>query len=218
MQRMHELMNKAVVLYQKAIRVEPRLISAYNGLIQIGYMDSQRKIGEAAFEAARKIDPTCLNLIGTELIAREERWGGSYEKMRELEDTITPYIDKRPLLGLYLNWAETDRGESFCIEGSYSEAENVLRKLPDKTPYVEPYRALACAIGHQAKAADWSEIAALVEAWRFDPSDADNNYQRAKVLLQSSQREFAALVLRRAIASNPEDADLRNLLSATELN
>lgn len=216
MQRMHDLMNESVKLYQKALGIEPRLIPADDGLIQIGYTDSRSDMGRAAFEAAKKLDPTCQGLLEVEMVARQERWGGSYRQMRELEDEIRPYVAPKPLLGLFLDSAETDRGETLCIAESYAEAETVLRKLLSRTPNVEPYRALACALGHQEKAADWYEIAALVEASRFDSTSADSNFQRAKVLWQSSQPALAASILHRAIASNPNDADLHRMLSDIE--
>jgi tetratricopeptide (TPR) repeat protein len=214
MQRMHDLLGKAATLYQKALRIEPRLMPAYAGLINVGMYDSREELRTSAFEAAQRLDPACDSVIRFEMTAREPRWGGSYEQMQALESAIVPYIKSRPLLGLYIGSAEADRGEMLSSTEHYAEAAAVLSKISKLTPAVPPCDCLAISMLHLGnEALHWDDIISVIAAARYDSYDKDSNLNRGTLLVRFRRTDLGLRYLKRASAIAPNEGDLHMYVS-----
>lgn len=106
---MSEIVKQAVPLYQKAVRINPSLLPAHVGLINIGMLDSDAKIESSARESAMAADPMCADMMRRTLTALTPRWGGSHAQMMEyLVEVVEPSIAKRPLNGQYMAYVIED--------------------------------------------------------------------------------------------------------------
>jgi len=203
MQNMHDFFDKSALLYQKALRIEPRLMPAYVGLIVIGSFDSRQELRAQAFKAAQRIDPACDSIINYEMDARRPRWGGSYEQMQQLEAAITPFLKRRPLLGLYIGSTLADQGEMLCSNKQYAQAELALSKIPPLTTNTTPYHCLAYSMLSQGThAIPWKNIMYVIAASRFDFDDKDENLTRGKILNMFGRPDMAQKYLQRGNAAS----------------
>lgn len=116
MARMSELVERAVPLYRKAITLNPRLMPAYEGMLNVAKADSLDAVGEEAFEGANAHDPACPTIAKERMNALLPRWGGSYEQMEAYAARLRPLVPQRPLLALYVASMHADMGDMLSRE------------------------------------------------------------------------------------------------------
>ena len=108
MSRMSELVERAVPLYRKAIAANPRLMPAYEGLLNVATGDSLDTVATEAVRGAKAVDPACVAVAKERMRALQPRWGGSYEAMDAYVEELRPLIATRPLLAQFLGSPAAD--------------------------------------------------------------------------------------------------------------
>lgn len=221
MARMEEFAKLALDLYEKALKIEPRLMPAYVGLISVSGMASDPTRQSWAFKTANKVDPACVSVMRVAMGLLRPRWDGSYPAMQQYAETMEPFVARRPLLGLHLQDALQDLGNVLWRGKKYDEAVAILKPAALQTTNVNLYYELGWSMvntGHT-----WDAMEILLEAGRFD--DAPNvDYQFAilslgRALMVTAKRpDWASRYLKQAISLKPDDSYAHYQLAASYLN
>lgn len=122
--RMSELADQAMAQYREAIRINPRLIAAHTGMLQVAMFDSRDEVESEAFEAANKLDPACAELANVHMRSMSPRWGGDYEQMLAYANALAANVARRPQLAIYLARPYGDRG-SVLLDAEQYDQETV---------------------------------------------------------------------------------------------
>jgi tetratricopeptide (TPR) repeat protein len=219
--RMAEFAKLALDLYDKALKVEPRLMPAYVGLISVSGMASDPARQSRAFKAAAKVDPACVSMMRVTMGLLRPRWDGSYPAMQQYAETMAPFVARRPLIGIHLQDALQDIGNVLWRDKKYDQAIAVLKPATLQTTNVNLYYELGWSMVNAAN--DWDTMEILLEAARFDHSP-DADYQFAirslgRLLLLTAKRpDWAARYLKEAVALKPDDSFAHYSLAASYLN
>lgn len=100
---MSTIIQQSTPLYQKAIKLDPKVLPAYIGMLNTAMMDSDELIERRAKEQGLQADPECSDLMRNILTSLKPRWGGDYKQMLLFtETTVKPSIKNRPLNGQYM--------------------------------------------------------------------------------------------------------------------
>lgn len=218
MDRMREFSNLAIPLYQRALQIEPRLLPAYAGLIDIGMRDGRRsELGEKAFQDANRIDPSCKVVTGYQMTSLEPRWGGSYPAMLKLSDELAPHVSERPLLALNTIWPIADLGDRLRSADKYDEAVKALTPIMALTSNPDPYEDLGISMLQSEKGSLWEALVYLLEASRFDEGEQYVNRRRGRLLVEAQRPEWAEKYAKRAVELDPDDPVAHYWLGATYL-
>jgi tetratricopeptide (TPR) repeat protein len=201
MARMDEYHDKARALYEQALKLEPKLMPAYAGLVNL----DSNNASSASFDAGYKIDPACKVLLSQRMDALRPRWGGSYPQMLALEAQMLPYLDKRPLLALSRIWPYEDMHDLAYKAEKYDLAIEVLKPMIAVSSSPQVYEDLATAMYMQKKDADpWERLSYSVQATRFRPGDAWDARERARLqLVLANDAETANRSAAAAVAAEP---------------
>jgi tetratricopeptide (TPR) repeat protein len=219
--RMGEFAKLALDLYEKALKVEPRLMPAYVGLISVSGMASDPARQGRAFKTATRVDPACVAVMRVTMGLLRPRWDGSYPAMQQYAETMAPFVARRPLVATHLQDALQDIGNVLWRDTKYDQAIAVLKPAALQTTSVNLYYELGWSMANASNAWDTMEI--LLEASRFD-SSPDADYQFAirslgRLLLLTAKRpDWATRYLKEAIALKPDDSYAHYLLAASYLN
>src|SRR5690606_7564819 len=74
LRRMSELVERAIPYFEKAISINPKLMPAYTGMIDMGKLDSRPRLVREAIRQAEKLDPACPELARMRMHALQPRW------------------------------------------------------------------------------------------------------------------------------------------------
>ncbi|HVI59902.1 MAG TPA: hypothetical protein VM619_13660 [Luteimonas sp.] len=213
-ERMNEFAGLAIDLYRRAIEVEPRLLPAYVGLMDIGNIASASELEAWARQAATRIDPACKSVTGTQMAGLEPRWGGSYPEMLRLSREIAPFVSQRPLLALNTIWPAVDLADVLSRNNQDAKAIDVLEPVVLETTHPQAYEILATSM--LATDGDpWQTLVYLLEAARFRQGRpyVTRSLGRA-LLLQARHPEWGLRYLKEAAKADPDDAYTHYLMGA----
>lgn len=219
LQRMSEFIDLAIDHYQRALKIEPRLLPAYIGLIRAGTLDSRPEIERAAILLAKKIDPACRSISHAQMDALRPRWGGSYAEMIKLSMEIEPFVAQRPLLTQNTVLPVVDMGDRLLAASEFDEAIRTIRPILALTTHPKPYDDIAKAM--QSIKADnrWEALMYFLEARRFYEGESFENKSLGRLLLQIARKpEWASRYLKMSLVSSPDDAHAHYLLAASYLH
>jgi hypothetical protein len=139
LRRMSEFADESVPLYAEAIRLNPRLMPAYDGLLEVAMLDSRADDERRAIAGAQAIDPSCVTMARKRMRAISPRWGGSYEEMLAYANELGAYVGRRPQLANFIAAPFADRGDRLVDADQYTREtadtlDIALRKARTKRP------------------------------------------------------------------------------------
>lgn len=208
MRRMSELAGQAIPHFEKALALNPRLIPAYTGMIDIGMLDSRPELEARARRAAEALDPACPELANVTMRSLLPRWGGSYEQMVDHVGTLSRFMMQRPHLAIYRAQPLGDVGELLLDRDPVPE--QALEALEAAIAMGSDEDALENA-GTAARnllsgpSGDARQLAYYLQAARFRMPDA----WEARVLgslLVATEPEWSLKYTLRALELKPDDA------------
>jgi tetratricopeptide (TPR) repeat protein len=200
--RMREYHDKARALYEQALKLEPKLMPAYVGLVHLDFNGDST----AAFEIGRRVDPGCKPLMSMRMSALRPRWGGSYPRMVALELQILPQLPKRPLLALSRIWSYEDVYDLAYKAEKYDLAVEALKPMVAVSSSPQIYEDLATAMFMKKDVDPWERLSYSVQITRFRPGDAWNARERAHLQLTlANDAEGANRSAAAAVAAEPEN-------------
>ncbi len=204
LQRMSELAEQGLDMYGKAIRLEPRLLPAYLGVMHLARLDSREAIGDAAFDHADAIDPACRYLSRERMNSLQQRWGGSMEAMEAYAKELEPLVAARPLLAMSIILPAIDRGDDFEREGDSAAMIKVLEPAARIAPQSDMLEDLGVHMWH-ADADPWQTLAYLLTAYRFSNDNVLPARARGGLMLNAGDPAWALQSLQRAADLEPAD-------------
>jgi tetratricopeptide (TPR) repeat protein len=216
MRRMSELADAAIPYFERAISINPKLIAAHVGLLEIGMLDSRPEIEERAFASAEKVDPACVALANARMRALQPRWGGSYEQMLAYARRISAHVPGRPHLAMYVGAPFADRGNRLAADKQFTaETLEILEIAIAAGSHEGAMRDAAnVAINLTGSAPDPVKGAAyLLQESRFRENTAWGARQIAWQLVRT-EPEWSLKYAYRAVELAPENTFAQYLLGA----
>jgi tetratricopeptide (TPR) repeat protein len=216
MARMREFDVLAIDHYQRALELEPRLMPAWVGLINLSRRDSDEGLERRAIKAARKLDPGCVSVVRTQMFNLQPRWGGSWAQMLALAEELAPMVAERPLVALATVQPAIDVSDVLLRDKDHAKVIEVLKLAVLQSTDAEAHENLAQALQvTDAAATRWQALAHYLTAGRFAEGTAWTNRERGRLLLQAGRAPWAQRYLARAVAQDPDDATGHFLYAAS---
>lgn len=222
MRKMGELVAQSIPLYEEALRIEPRLMPAYVGLLDLAMTDSRHELERAVIARAREHDPACISMARQMMTALEPRWGGSYEEMLSLAAQLSPLVGDRPLLAMHVGSPYGDRGDRLRAQEQYTKEAMDILAIALRTGSNEEHMRDAAIVAINLVAADggpqhWYALAALLQEARFREGSAWADRQIAWYLVRE-EPEWGLRHALRAVEREPESGFGQYMLAAAYYN
>lgn len=193
----------AIPYFEKAIELNPELVVAYDGLYNLGMLESRHDLKAAMFAAMQEIDPFCVEFAGHVSTSMRPRWGGSYEEMLAYSQGLARHMDERPELATYLARPYGDRGSILLKEEQYDRTTTDLLDIAVKTGSDEDSLLSASDAARRIDKDEDKAAAYLLQASRFKGL----NSAAASILSWYLLRMEPELSVRYALAALNEDPD-----------
>ncbi|MES2018265.1 MAG: TonB family protein [Pseudomonadota bacterium] len=201
--RMSELIAKAVPYNEKALQLEPRLLPALVGLLQMARIDSREQMAQEAFVRAGQLDPACREMAKAMMTSLEPRWGGSEQAMHAYAQHLATLVAARPLLGMALVLPEGDQADLLYKDEKYQQVIKVLEPTLDVAPHPDLLALLGESMMRE-NADPWRILSVLLVAYRFDEAKFQAAVDRGAVMQQLGEAEWALKSLQTAQKLEPE--------------
>jgi tetratricopeptide (TPR) repeat protein len=218
MRKMSEFADKAIPLFDEAIRLNPRLMPAYVGLLDMGMVDSRGDVERRAFEGAEQVDPACFEMARKRMVAMEPRWGGSYERMLAYGNELAAHFQQRPRLASLQGIAFANRGGALMEGKEYVGESMELLDLAVRKGVIEDALADAGVMAYRSKDRHrdgWKGLAYLLQESRFRPSNPWAARQIAWHMGQLDEPEWAVRYALRAVQADPSSGYGHFILGAS---
>ena len=216
LRRMSELSTLAVEQFERALAIEPRLLPAWVGLMDVARRDSRAELFSRAEREALALDAACVRVARQRMFARQPRWGGSHEEMATLAGEYRPLMDRRPLLALATFQPQLDAAQMLRLDDGHAQAIAGLQPIVLESTDPEAPSALAGSlIAVDAAGNRWPALEYLLAAGRFDEHDAWANRERGRALLVMHEPAWAQRYLARAVADAPDHAEGHQLYASS---
>lgn len=217
-QRMERFAEQALPLYREAIRIEPRLLPAYAGLLNLGILTSRDDLQREAIAGAQAQDPGCVEMARQRMNALEPRWGGSYEEMLSFGAELSRHLPRRPQLAIHVAAPYADRGDVLVSEDAFTREtvailEAAVRIGSNEGALRQAANVVLNLPASEGGADHWKGVAMLLQEHRFNETSAWAHRQIGWQLLRLDP-QWALRHAQRAEALDPEDAFGQYLLGA----
>lgn len=188
---------------ERAISINPRVMPAYSGLIQVAKLAGNRDLAERSIRQATQVDPATFFPRAVLSNMYEPRWGGSFEAMDRLAADAMPLVDENPRLVDLKVTAFAARGLPFHWAHDYPAA---LREFEKGLAEGPDHFYLDLAQNASGKANDYvRSIELLTQILRFSPNDITARRTRAYYLAQLGRDDWATSDLDIVLRANPRD-------------
>ena len=220
LRRMSELVERAIPYFEKAISINPKLMPAYTGMIDMGKLDSRPRLVREAIRQAEKLDPACPELARMRMHALQPRWGGSYEEMLAYSNQLATYLDRRPQLAIYTGKPYADRGDRLIADDQYTRQTAEILEIAIKAGSDEDALRDAANVAMNLKDGDpdrWKGLAYLLQEERFGETNAWGKRMIAWELVQR-EPEWSLRYSQRAVELDADKGFGHYLLAAGYYN
>jgi len=202
-QQVYAYTKEAIPLYHRAAELDPALIPAYEGAMNLAMVASEDSVQGWALREAAERDPGCPMMAKVTLNALKPRWGGSYPVMEAYQGRLAEYLGERPLVALYLTASLGDEADRRLADKQYDARTVEVLETAIRTGGGEgEFRHAASAV-RLSKGEPWKAYAYALQAERFQPGDTWTAQQLAEVL-EPRDPAWARLTISRAIAKEPD--------------
>lgn len=220
LENMRALVDRAIPLFERASKLEPRLLPAYVGLMEVANLTGRDELGETAFAAAQALDPTCLYVVRERLRSLKPRWGGSYPQMLAYMEELTPHLREHPAIAIYFPVVYEDRLQYIEGDDLYkAPAASFMDQAVDIGSYDEALHSAGDIALHRKDAPIevWRGLALLLQEARFKYGSAGANRNIAFYLVRT-EPEWALQYIARSYQQEPDDSELQYVLGAALYN
>lgn len=207
---MHEFAGKANADFAEALSLNPRLISAYSGMMRVAQLVGDRTLIERAAQAGLALDPADSRIYLDWMTASEPRWGGSIEQMSRIAKLASEHIDENPILNLVVVKPSGYEATAFQNRGDDTSALKALEGALVAAPSGD-YLSRAGQAANKTKQYE-KAIWYFSEARRFRGEDLDDLSARAYVLIQVGHADWAKETLANVSLASAHDPWLANVL------
>lgn len=209
--------REAVALFEKSLRLEPKLLPAHAALMDLARSTGDELLAGSAFAQATRVDPACRVTTKYRMLSLLPRWGGSYQAMDAYATELAQYFARRPLVALTAVLPLDDRGDVLFRAGKYAQAVVALSPGAALTPYPDLFEKLGRSMAQQSGVDDWKVLATLLSAYRYGEGDPFVVNERGRMLNWAGDFEWSLKSLKGVLALQPDNANT-NLLYGTALH
>lgn len=222
MRLMSQHAEEAIPFLRKALRIEPRLMPAHAGLLDIGMLDSRPALEREAVQLANRQDPACLYMARQRMQAAQPRWGGDYQDMLAIAAELSRHLDKRPLLAIHVAAPYGDRGDRMVAEEVYTREAAAILDVAVRSGSNESHLRDAAAVArnlpdNEGGPEPWKSLSLLLQESRFNTVSAWADRQIAWYLVRH-EPEWSLRHALRAYGSEPDVGFGHYLLGAAYHN
>ena len=119
---MRESNYKAAIDLDKALKLNPRFLPAYQKLLEVGMNSFGHEFLDKVFNAAMQQNPNSFYIYSKYIYANEPKWGGSYQKLESIADEAQKHLDQNPRLYNLRAQKYIALGNSKSSDKEYKEA------------------------------------------------------------------------------------------------
>lgn len=214
-ERMAVLAPQAIALAGTALRLEPKLLSAYEVIIGMEMLNGGDVLSEAAYQRAIAIDPACRNITRIKMRTFRPRWGGSDEEMDAYARELAPLVKSRPLIAMTMILADDEKADDFDSADMHDAAIAVRIPAAKKAPQVEMVNKLGMRLARNDLGKNQPALMYLLTGYRFGFAEFRELREMARILMEFGDHDWARKVLFRAQALKPEDGWVFSYLGQT---
>jgi len=204
--RMHDFADKAKSDLEESLRLNPRVIAAYHGLLRIAQLTGDDELRKSSVKQALALDPADQWVYDDWMDAVEPKWGGSMQEMQRVADASASHAGSNPLLS-------RARGRPLCYVAQQTTCEQC--EPADHLKVLEMYRESAafgpsaCFLKGAGEAAENAgELDAALRYYsqgiRLLGND-DLRVRRADLLHRFGRTDLALEDFGKAVARNPRN-------------
>lgn len=210
LRRMSALVAQAVPLFRKAIALEPRLMPAYVGMLDVAMLDSQLATEREAYQGAMAQDPACLEFARQRMQSLTPRWGGGYEDMLSFGVQLSGHVARRPQLAIHIAAPYGDRGDRLMKDGEFTrdtvEVFDIALRIGSNESHLRDAANVILNLPESDGGPErWRGVALLLQEQRFNTTNAWAHRQIAWQLLHD-EPEWALRHALLAVELEPDDA------------
>jgi tetratricopeptide (TPR) repeat protein len=208
------LARQASVLLNRAIKQEPKLLPAYDIMMEAYVLGGQPQMMRRALRAALRQSPTSYYVRSTAATYMSQFWGGTLEEMDALVKEARPQFARNPRLAMLTPYRVIEEGRLFDVQERYRRALPSLREALEAGPSFE---ALARAERSASKLGyDVEGLVYLSQNIRFERAPRDELLLRARLWEWDSDYPRALRDLRAAAKLYPTDQSIAKKLMEAE--
>jgi tetratricopeptide (TPR) repeat protein len=137
MRRANDLTQQASVLLNRAINQEPRLLPAYDLLLDAYAFNGQTGMRKRALKAALRQSPTSYYVRASAAHYMRQAWGGTLDEVDALVEEARPQFARNPRLAMLVQYRDNEKGRVFDIQERYRRALPPLRAALRSGPSFE---------------------------------------------------------------------------------
>ncbi len=206
---MRKNFEKAENYLQRALKIKPDLMVAYQQLILLYSTSSRHQQEQSMIENALKRFPYSYQLRATIMGTLQPKWGGSYAAMRQFAEASQQYASKNPRMVFLLGEESYERAFMYEREKRYTQA---LDTIEQALQYADcwDYYYLRAEIYYQNGAYD-KALEAIERAIQLRPIASGNYKYRANI--QNARKNYSAAKedLKTAMRLNPDRLDSKTV-------
>jgi uncharacterized protein len=120
--QMDSFFARAKVDYLAGMRLDPRSIVPYRGLMKMDKTENDDETMRQLLDQGLRIQPYSFRLRAVYIQAILPRWGGSYKAMTEFAEECAPYAARNPRINALAGFVDYDRGRVLEKAGKKAEA------------------------------------------------------------------------------------------------
>jgi tetratricopeptide (TPR) repeat protein len=202
--KMHEEVSLAKADLGSAIKLEPRILYAYESLIYAARLTGDRELGDQMLADALRIDPKNFYVRSAYSAFSQPRWGGSEEAMLKVATDAEPWLEENPRLVNLRALALAHRGfEDFANESRAAALRHYELGLAEGPVGYDLYTAgtVAAKLNQHEHAIELYD-----QALRFSPYYVDARRHRARAHIALKMYEEAEADLDVVLEVEPADA------------
>jgi Domain of unknown function (DUF4034) len=208
------LAREAGLLLRRAIKAEPRLLPAYESLIEASVLGEQRDLLPRILDAAAAQSPDNYYVRSKAANFMQLKWGGLTTDLIVLAADAKAHIDRNPRLGLLL---EKNASQLANIRINGEHHGRALKAARKALKYGPDYQALQFAATASDEIGFESEtLVYLSQIIRFNRAPKDELMRRGWLWEYNGFYPWALNDYRAALKIAPEDANVKKRIAETE--
>ncbi len=214
MRRAMDLARQASVLLSRAIKQEPRLLPAYDIMMEAYVLGGQPEMMRRALRAALNQSPSSYYVRSTASAYMSQFWGGTLEEQDAMVEDARPHFARNPRLRMLTPYREVEKGRRFDVEKDYRNALLLLREALKTGPSYETLvraERSASELGYNVEG-----LLYLSQNIRFERAPGDELMARARLWESDGDYTRALRDLRAVVKLYPNSQENASKLAEAE--
>lgn len=214
MRRAMNLARQASTLLSRAIKQEPRLLPAYEIIMEAYVLGGEPELMRRALKAALNQSPSSYYIRSTASAYMSQFWGGTLEEQDAMVEDARPHFAENPRLRLLTPYREVEKSRQAYVNEDYRSALPLLREALKSGPSYEPLsraRYSASKLGYHVEG-----LLYLSQNIRFERAPGEELMLRAKLWEWDRDYTRALRDLRTAVRIFPSSEEYARELAEVE--